>query len=280
MADRIWFITGASSGFGRELAKVALDSGDRVIGAARRKQEGDALLETARDRYIPVVLDVTDGAAGARAIQDTLKRFGRIDVLVNNAGHTQVGAVEETTEEELRSLFELHFFGPVALVRAVLPEMRKRRSGWIVQISSVGGRVAGPGFSAYCATKFALEGYSDTLASEVEPFGIRVLVVEPGAFRTNLFDPQAAKTSESIPGYEATVGKTREYLKAHGTQPGDPAKAARAILQAIESPRPPLRLPLGADALEWIQQVRDREEADHREWESVIRGTDFDSPRG
>ena len=247
---RTWFITGASSGFGSEIARQALERGDNVVAGARRL---DSLSEL-RDRYAERVLlsraDVTDAADRERALREAIERFGRIDVLVNNAGHTQVGAVEETTDEELRDLFELHFFAPAALTRAVLPVMREQGGGWIVQMSSVGGQVTAPGFSAYCATKFALEGLSETLRDEVAPFGINVLIVEPGAFRTGLFRRGAARFSEPMSAYDATVGATREYVAtAGGSQPGDPAKAARAILTAIESREPPLRLALGEDAI-------------------------------
>jgi NAD(P)-dependent dehydrogenase (short-subunit alcohol dehydrogenase family) len=186
---RVWFITGASSGFGRTIAEAALERGDAMVATARRT-DGLAGLGP-DDRVHPMALDVTDAAQREAAVEEALERFGRIDVLVNNAGRTQVGAVEETTDEELRALFELHFFAPVALTRAVLPHMRKQGGGAIVQMSSVGGQVTAPGFSAYCATKFALEGLSETLRDEVATLGIRTLIVEPGAFRTGLFRPDA-----------------------------------------------------------------------------------------
>jgi len=174
-------------------------------------------------------------------------------VLVNNAGRTQVGAIEETTDDELRALFELYFFGPAALTKAVLPHMRRQGGGAVVQMSSVGGQITAPGFGAYCATKFALEGMSQAMSQEVD-FGVRFLIVEPGAFRTGLFDPNAAHQSVTMPEYAATVGPTRDYLvSGNGTQPGDPAKAPRAILAALDSPDPPLRLVLGADAIDGIR---------------------------
>jgi NAD(P)-dependent dehydrogenase (short-subunit alcohol dehydrogenase family) len=214
--------------------------------------------------------DLTARVATAR------QRYGRLDVLVNNAGRTQVGALEETTEEELRALFELHFFGPAALTRSVLPHMRRQGGGAVVQMSSVGGQVTAPGFGAYCATKFALEGLTETLSQEVD-FGVRFLIVEPGAFRTGLFNPAAAYQSNPMREYAATVGPTREYVRGgDGTQPGDPAKAARAILTALDAPDPPLRLVLGSDA---IDNVSDRLRAvgeELRHWESVGRDTAFD----
>jgi NAD(P)-dependent dehydrogenase (short-subunit alcohol dehydrogenase family) len=195
-------------------------------------------------------------------------------VLVNNAGRTQVGAVEETTDDELRFLFELHFFAPAALTRLVLPAMRAQGSGAIVQMSSVGGQVTAPGFGAYCATKFALEGLTETLQEEVAPFGIHTLIVEPGAFRTGLFRADAAYLSDEMPEYAGTVGPTRAYVRdGHGQQPGDPVKAARAIATALDADRPPLRLVLGTDA---IGNIRRRlasvaEELDN--WEDVGAAT-------
>jgi len=273
--SRVWLITGASSGFGRAIAEAALERGESVAAAVRRPE---ALGELAsNERVLPVRLDVTDAAGRDAAVTATLGRFGRIDVLVNNAGRTQVGAVEETTDDELRSLFELHFFAPAALTRAVLPVMRRQGGGAIVQLSSVGGQVTAPGFGAYCATKFALEGFTETLRDEVAGFGIRTLIVEPGAFRTGLFRPEAAYESAELPEYDDVVGPTREYVRGnHLLQPGDPAKAAAAILAALDADDPPLRLVLGADA---IRNVAGRLSALSNEletWRAVGEATAFD----
>jgi NAD(P)-dependent dehydrogenase (short-subunit alcohol dehydrogenase family) len=273
MSDaRVWFITGATSGFGRAIAEAALERGDSVVATARRT---DGLAELGEpERVHAVRLDVTDPADREVAVAAALDRFGRIDVLVNNAGRTQVGAVEETTDEELRALFDLHFFGPAALTRLVLPAMREQSGGAIVQMSSVGGQVTAPGFSAYCATKFALEGLTETLRDEVQSFGIHTLIVEPGAFRTGLFRADAAYMSDEMPEYEETVGPTREYVRAgHGLQAGDPAKAAAAIITAIDADEPPLRLVLGADAIGNIGQRLEAVGAELREWEQVGRNT-------
>lgn len=274
-ASRVWFITGASSGFGRELADAALGRGDRVVASAR---DAGRLADLATDdRVYALSLDVVDRAASERAVQEAIGRFGRIDVLVNNAGRTQVGAVEETTEEELRSLFELHFFGPAVLTRLVLPHMRAQGGGAIVQMSSVGGQITAPGFGAYCATKFALEGLTQALHDEVAPFGIRTLIVEPGAFRTGLFRPSAAYQSRAMPEYADTVGPTREYVGANdGLQPGDPAKAAQAIITALDAEDPPLRLVLGGDAIDSIRSRLDQLTAELRDWEEVGRRTAID----
>jgi NAD(P)-dependent dehydrogenase (short-subunit alcohol dehydrogenase family) len=278
-APRVWFITGASSGFGRAIATAALARGDAVVGAARGLEALDELVSSAPDRALGVRLDVTDTAQRSAAVDRAIERFGRIDVLVNNAGRTEVGAAEEATEEELRQLFELHFFGPVALTRLVLPRMRRQGSGAIVQMSSMGGQTVAPGFSSYCATKFALEGWSETLAQEVAGFGIRVLIVEPGAFRTNLFGSGAARMSAEMPEYEAVVGPTRRFVQGgDGSQPGDPGKAAAAILRALDAGTPPLRLPLGSDAVDPILARLATVRAEVLEWEAVARATEVDNP--
>ena len=277
---RVWLITGGSSGFGRALAEEALSHGDRVAVTARRAEKLEGLVRQAPGRAHAVSLDLTDAEGAPRAVDEVLQRFGRVDVLVNNAGHGQVGAVEETTEEELREIFDVHVFGPAALVRAVLPSMRRQGSGAIVQISSFGGQVAYPGFGAYCATKFALEGFSEALAPEVAPFGIKVLIVEPGAFRTG-FSGGALVQSKEMPEYAETVGPTREMITGiNGTQPGDPAMAARAILTALDAEDTPLRLPLGADAVEGIRGKLDSVSAELDRWEDLALSTAFERAGG
>jgi NAD(P)-dependent dehydrogenase (short-subunit alcohol dehydrogenase family) len=269
---RVWLITGASSGFGRAIAEAVLGRGEFVVGTAR---DTDALADLAGDERVHAVsLDVTDAAQREAAVAESLARFGRIDVLVNNAGRTQVGAVEETSDEELRALFDLHFFGPAALTRAVLPSMRQQGGGAIVQMSSVGGQVTAPGFSAYCATKFALEGLTETLRDEVAPFGIRTLIVEPGSFRTGLFRRGAAYESREMPEYDEIVGPTRDYVRTNdGEQPGDPAKAAAAILAALDADEPPLRLALGADAIGNIEARLERLADEVSAWRELGRAT-------
>jgi NAD(P)-dependent dehydrogenase (short-subunit alcohol dehydrogenase family) len=273
--DRVWLITGASSGFGRAIADAALARGDSVVVAARKI---DALEDLGpRERVHLVRLDVTDPGQRDAAVAQAVERFGQVDVLVNNAGRTQVGAVEETTDEELRALFDLHFFAPAALTRAVLPHMRRQGGGTIVQMSSVGGQVTAPGFGAYCATKFALEGLTETLRDEVAPFGIRTLIVEPGAFRTGLFRRDAAYESAPMPEYADTVGPTRDYVRNnHGQQPGDPAKAAEAIIQAVDASEPPLRLVLGADAIGNIERHLAAVGEELEAWRSVGEATAID----
>jgi NAD(P)-dependent dehydrogenase (short-subunit alcohol dehydrogenase family) len=272
---RIWFITGASSGFGRAIAEAVLERGDAVVAAARST---DSLADLGPDdRVFAVPLDVTDAAQRDAAVTKALEEFGRIDVLVNNAGRTQVGAIEETTDEELRALFDLHFFAPAALTRAVLPSMRRQGSGAIVQMSSVGGQVTAPGFGAYCATKFALEGLTETLRDEVAGFGIHTLIVEPGAFRTGLFRPGAAYESAEMPEYAETVGPTRAYVRDnHLAQAGDPVKAAQAIIAALDADEPPLRLVLGADAIGNIERRWETLAGELDAWRSVGEATALD----
>ncbi|MFD5449728.1 MULTISPECIES: oxidoreductase [unclassified Streptomyces] len=274
--NRVWLITGASSGFGRAIAEAALAQGDVVVGAARRPEGLDDLVAAHPDQMEALRLDVADTAAAGAAVRDVVERHGRIDVLVNNAGRTHVGAFEETREDELRALFDVHVFGPAALTRAVLPHMRERRTGAIVQMSSMGGQMSFAGFSAYSGTKFALEGMSEGLADEVREFGIKVLIVEPGAFRTGLFASGAAGLSADS-GVYAKVSETRGLVTGgDGGQPGDPAKAAALVLDALAADDTPLRLPLGDDGvgavLGHLEQVR----ADVTAWEKRTRATGFD----
>jgi NAD(P)-dependent dehydrogenase (short-subunit alcohol dehydrogenase family) len=272
--SKVWLITGANSGFGLALTRAAVAAGDVVVAAARRPKTLDALVVAHPDQVEAIELDVTDSARIDAVVADVVARHGRIDVLVNNAGRTHVGAAEETSDEELRSLFDVHVFGPATLTRAALPHMRAQRSGAIVQMSSIGGQMSFAGFAAYSATKFALEGMSEALAAEVEPFGISVLIVEPGSFRTGLF--QASSVSPESTEYAATAGATRRMIQtSDGHQPGDPAKAAAAILTALAADHVPLRLPLGADAVDAIlghlQDVRQNVAA----WENLARSTDL-----
>jgi NAD(P)-dependent dehydrogenase (short-subunit alcohol dehydrogenase family) len=271
--DNVWLITGSSAGFGRAIVDAALERGDRVVATARRTE---SIADLASDRVLLVPLDVTRPDQIDAAVQAALERFGRIDVLVNNAGYSSVGAVEEIDMDDLRVLMETMFFGPVALTKAVLPHMRERGSGAIVQISSQGGQYAFAGFGAYCAAKFGLEGLSEALADEAGPHGIRTLIVEPGAFRTELMGARFHRSRE-LDAYADTVGQTRAYVeRIDGTQPGDPRKAAAAIVAALEAPEPPLRLILGADAVDAIRAKHERLRAELEGWEAVSRDTAFD----
>ncbi|MFK3732187.1 oxidoreductase [Streptomyces sp. NPDC088090] len=271
--SKVWLITGANSGFGRAFTEAAVAAGDVVVAGVRRADALDDLVAAHPDQVDAVTLDVTDHAAVDRVVREVAERHGRIDVLVNNAGRTHVGSVEETGDAELRSLFDVHVFGPAALTRAVLPYMRARRSGAIVQLSSVGGQMSMAGFGAYSATKFALEGMSEALAAEVNPLGIHVLIVEPGAFRTSLFG-NGSLSPDTIADYADTVGATRAYVEGgDGGQAGDPAKAAAAVLAALNADEKPLRLALGDDSIDTIHAHLEQVRGDLAAWEKVGRDT-------
>lgn len=266
-----WFITGASSGFGRTLAEALIEQGERVVVTARRVEALQALVEQAPARVLALALDVTRPEQIAQAREQA----GAIDVVVNNAGFSIVGAVEETTEQALRETLEPMFFGAFNVTRAFLPQMRTRRSGTFVQISSIGGVSTAPGFGAYCAAKHALEGLSESLAAEVAPFGVKVLIVEPGAFRTELFGG-AFRSLPAMPEYEKTAGQIRKYVETSaGRQPGDPRKAVRAIIDAVNAGAPNLRLPLGDDAVEAVRAKLSSLKADVDATEQVARSMAF-----
>ena len=272
---RVWLITGSSSGFGLQLAQTALEHGDRVVATARQTSSLDELVAAAPDgAAIAVPLDVTDPVQRAAAIAAAVDRFGRLDVLVNNAGFGSVGAVEEIEDGPFRSLMETMFFGAFALTQAALPVMRRQGSGAIVQISSMGGQVTMPGFGAYCAAKFALEAVSESLAAEVAALGIQVLIVEPGAFRTGFGGAGMQRSPELGEVYAGTVGPTRRAVDGmDGTQPGDPGKAAAAIVRALDAADAPLHLALGDDAVDAIRAAQDARRADLEAWEQVSRAT-------
>ncbi|WP_443750595.1 oxidoreductase [Asticcacaulis solisilvae] len=275
---RTVFITGASAGFGRHFAEEALRLGYNVVATARRLDRLQALAAQAPDRVLPLSVDVDRPDMIASAVEAAIRRFGRIDVLINNAGYGLVGALEETPAEEWQAVFRTNLFGAVETTRAVLPVMRAQRSGMIVNISSMGGQLSFAGFSAYSATKFALEGLSEALADEVRGFGIKVMIVEPGAFRTDFAAGGALRHMPVIDAYDDSVGPTRAF--AHGmdaTQPGDPVKAARAVFQAIVSDNPPLRLALGNDSLDGIRAHAEAVLKDLKDWEAVSRGAVFEA---
>ncbi|HYQ62017.1 oxidoreductase [Actinophytocola sp.] len=273
---RVWLITGCSAGFGRELALAALAAGDRVMATARRPHQLAELVAAGGERVRTAPLDVTDPEQVSAAVARTLAEFGRVDVAVNNAGHGSVGAVEELELADLRALMDVMFFGAVAVTKAVLPHLRAQGGGAIVQISSMGGQLSMPGFGAYCAAKFALEGLSEALAAEVAPFGIRVLIAEPGAFRTG-FGGERMHRSRTIDAYAVSTGTTRAAVDAmDGTQPGDPRKAAQAVLTVLDSPDPPLRLAMGNDAVDSIAAHHELLRADLTRWEKLSRSLELE----
>lgn len=273
MTAKTWFITGASSGFGRAFADHALARGYNVVATARKVDALKQIAAHAPDRFLALALDVTRPKDAQAAVDAAVARFGRIDVLVNNAGYGVVGAFEETSDSELRAQMETNFFGAMNVTRAALPVLREQKSGAIVNMSSLGGQLSFGGFSAYSASKFALEGVSEALAQEVAPFGIKVLIVEPGQFRTG-FAGAGLRHMPMIEAYRDIVGGTRDFAHAmDGTQSGDPMKAAAAIDTALNAPNIPLRLQLGADAVDAIRNHAETLLGDLAAWEALARST-------
>lgn len=272
-----WLITGCSTGLGRALAGSVIAAGHNAVVTARDAAAVADLTEAAPDRVLAVALDVTQPAQVAAAVQRARERFAHIDVLVNNAGYGYRAAVEEGDDAEVRALFETHFFGTVAMIKAVLPDMRARRRGAIVNISSIGAQLTPVGSGYYAAAKAAIEGMSGSLRGELAPLGISVTIVEPGAFRTDFAGRSLVQSATLIDDYAATAGRRRkENDTMHGNQPGDPAKAGDAIIAAVESPEPPAFLLLGPDALAAYHYAADARAAEIEKWERLTSGTDFD----
>lgn len=272
---RVWFITGCSSGFGRELSRAVLGHGDRLVATARDTSALTGLAALAPQRVATAQLDVTDAGSIRAAVAHADTAFGRIDVLVNNAGYGLAGTLEELAEQDLRLEFETNLFGALAVTRAVLPVLRRQRSGHIVQMSSVNGVLPVPGGSAYTGTKFALDGMSEALAAEVAHLGIRVTIVEPGAFRTD-FNGRSIRWSAPMPDYaEFMAPELKEFEEFRGHEPGDPARAAQAIVAAAAMDDPPLRLPLGTDAFSEIRAYLQTRLSQLEAVEAIGTGTDF-----
>jgi NAD(P)-dependent dehydrogenase (short-subunit alcohol dehydrogenase family) len=272
--DAVWFITGCSTGFGRELAKQLLAQGSSVAVTARNPADLNEF--RGERRALMLELDVTDRVQVAAAIAAAEARFGRIDVLVNNAGIGYFAAVEEGEDAEIRRMFDINVFGMGAVIQAALPGMRKRRHGFIVNISSIGGLRSFPAIGWYNATKFAVEGLSAALRQEVEPLGVRVLVVEPSGFRTDWAGRSAHESKTQIDDYAATAGKGRHGVRAaSGHQAGDPVRAIRAIIDVVEGPNPPHHLLLGNDAYDGAIATVTAQRANFEAWEATSRGADF-----
>jgi len=270
---KTWFITGAASGFGRAFAEHAIARGHNLVATGRNPVKLVELASKAPERVLTLELDVDHSEQAKPAIDAAVARFGRIDVLINNAGYGIVGAVEETPEIELRAIMETNFFGAMAVTLAALPQLRTQKFGAIVNISSLGGQLSGAGFGAYSASKFALEGASEALALEMAPFGVKILIVEPGAFRTE-FAGGALRHMPSIDAYQEIVGPTRTFAKGMDkTQEGDPRKAAEAIETALDADKTPLRLQLGLDAVSLVRGHAETLLADLVEWESLAADT-------
>jgi NAD(P)-dependent dehydrogenase (short-subunit alcohol dehydrogenase family) len=275
----VWLITGCSTGFGRELAKLVLARGWRAVVTARDPAKVADIAEGHAGRALVLPLDVTQRAQIDEAVKAAQERFGRIDVLVNNAGYGYLAAIEEGEDEAVRDMFEANVFGLVDMTKAVLPVMRKLRSGLIVNVSSIGGLTSFAATGYYHGTKYAVEGICESLATEVKPLGIDVLIVEPGPFRTNWAGPSIKQSAIQIDDYAATAGERRKQTAARsGNQAGDPVRAAHAIIDAALSDKPPLRLLLGKTALELARKKLDLMRKDFDAWEATTVGADF--PKG
>lgn len=277
--NAVWLITGSSRGLGRAIAETVLQAGYRAVLTARRIDQLADLVVKYADAVLLLELDVTNHDQIDAAIKAATEHFGAVDVLVNNAGYGYLAAIEEGEDVAMRALFETDLFAPINLIKAVLPGMRARRQGHIVNISSIGGLVTYPGVGYYHMVKFGLEAMSETLAKEVAGLGIGVTVVAPGAFRTDFRGPESMKFSATIiEDYRDTAGKAREGTAAgHGKQVGDPARGAQAILKAVEAERPPVHLLIGGDALDQLRKKLDDVRNETDGWEDVTRSTDFAS---
>ncbi len=274
--SKVWFITGTSTGFGRELAEAALQAGNQVVATARKPEVLSDLTQKYGDKVLAVALDVTKPDTIAAAVEAAKAKFGRIDVLVNNAGYAVVGGFEEITDAQFRDQYETNVFGVVNVLRAALPTLRAQKSGYVLNVSSVVGLTAPPALSAYASSKFALEGISEALAAELKPMGIHVILVEPGSFRTAFGVTGVPKGDNPIPEYAASTNGILAWLEGSiGQQPGDPKKAAQAMLDIADNPDPPLRLLLGSDALQMLRQKLDSLEANISAWTKVTTSTDY-----
>ncbi|WP_081949391.1 oxidoreductase [Paenibacillus durus] len=276
--QKVWFITGAARGIGLEILKAVLETGDNVVATVRKSADSLADQLGNPENLQVVLLDITDEQQAVEAANQAIEKFGKIDVLVNNAGYGLLSAVEEATADEVRNNFETNVFGLLNVTRAVLPHMRHKRSGHIINISSVGGLSGYIGWGVYGSTKFAVEGLTEALALELAPLGIHATVVAPGFFRTEFLDTSSlTRSGNIIPDYEETVGEIRKIAtQANKKQPGDPVKLAKAIVQVANAEKPPVHLPLGKDSLQRYREKTANFEKDIEAWHDVITGTDHD----
>jgi len=272
---QVWLITGSSRGLGRALAEEVLAAGHKLVGTARNRAQLDDLVERYGDQIHAVALDVTDARAAGEAVKAAVNAFGRLDVLVNNAGYGNIGSIEDTSLEDIRAQIETNLFGVINVTKAAIPLMRKQGSGHMIQFSSVGGRVGAIGRAPYSTAKWGVEGFSEVLAKEVGPLGIKVTIIEPGGFRTD-FAGSSTRIREGRPEYDSTVGAAARFQRNYdGRQPGDPVRAAAAIIHIASLDEPPLRLLLGSDAVKSVEQADlARMEAD-RKWRDLSVSTDF-----
>ncbi|UPK72438.1 oxidoreductase [Chitinophaga filiformis] len=276
--QKVWFITGASKGFGLEIAKAALTAGDKVVATVRSNPEQlRALLGNEHDALV-VTLDVTREDQVKQGVQDAISKFGRVDVLVNNAGYGLLGATEEVSDQEVRKQYDTNVFGLLNVTRAILPHMRSQKNGHIINISSLLGYTASvPGFGLYGSTKFAVEGITEGLALEVKPLGIHVTTAAPGYFRTKFASTESYQAAGNIiDAYKDTVGHVREFIsQIDGNQPGDPIRLAQVILKLAASENPPIHLPLGSDAVAAFRTKAVQAGKEVDEWESISSSTDY-----
>jgi short-subunit dehydrogenase len=273
---RTWFITGASTGFGRLLAEEVLKAGGKVIATARNLDKVIDLEQKYPGQAKAFALDVTEYPQIASVVAQTTASYGPVHVLVNNAGYGFAGAIEEATEDEYMPMFNTNVFGLIRVTQTLLPHLRAQKSGHILNISSIGGLVATPGMGYYNATKFAVEGLSEALAQELAPLGIHVTIVEPGPFRTDFLGRSGVQAATTLPEYDATAGNMRRYFADQdGKQKGDPLRAVHAMMQVVDSPNPPLRLVLGAAALQRLRTKLDSVQKEVAAWESTTLGADF-----
>jgi NAD(P)-dependent dehydrogenase (short-subunit alcohol dehydrogenase family) len=273
---KVWLITGSGNGLGRDIAEAALAAGDSVVATARRTEELDALVQQYGERVRPVTLDVRDEAAAKAAVQAAVDTYGRLDVLVNNAGYGQFAPFEQMSEEDFKGIIDTCFWGVVYTTRAAVPVMRKQKGGHIFQVSSIGGRLAMPGNTPYHAAKWAVGGFSDSLASEVASFGVKICTLEPGGIRTNWAARASEKPVELLPEYAPSVGAMLEFLRSYiGTAEGDPKKIADVIVKLANSDDVPLRLILGADALTRVDMVEEARAKEKAKWHETTLSTVF-----
>ncbi|MFJ7792963.1 oxidoreductase [Pseudomonas sp. NPDC096950] len=273
---RVWLVTGASRGIGAKIVAAVLANGDAVVATAR---DASTIVQRFGDQpgLLAATLDVTNEAQGAAVAKAAIEHFGRIDVLVNNAGFGLLGAVEEASSDEIKRLYETNVFGLLNVTRGVLPYMRAARSGHVINISSVGGYQSAPGYGVYCSTKFAVEALSEALHGELAPLGVKVTVVEPGYFRPDFLDTNSlVESPETIADYAPTAGEVRKLAKAvNQQQPGDPEKLAQAMITLVEAENPPLRLPLGTDSVQYIEAKNAFVADELNTWRALSQSTDF-----
>jgi NAD(P)-dependent dehydrogenase (short-subunit alcohol dehydrogenase family) len=276
--SKVWLVTGSASGLGRNIAEAVLASGDRLVATARDPRRLDDLVEKYGDHVRNAPLDVADEAAAYAAVQVAMDAFGRLDMVVNNAGYGDIAPFEQMSSDRFKALIDTNFYGVVYMTRAALPVMRKQRSGCILQISSVGGRLALPGSTGYHAAKWAVGGFTESLAQEVAPFGVKVCALEPGGMRTNWGARANENIPDLLPEYEASVGAITKTLKSHwGQEASDPAKVAQVILRLAASDHLPAHLLLGSDAVQYASQAEASRGADTERWREISISTDVNA---